>query len=244
MRCCWNITGPPGEVVLMRTATTSRMGLNSTSRTPLKAMSMKRLITALTPRSRLRRITEERHAVDGANVDASAHNVEQVGHDLEFEFQVLTQLYELQELRVTAPGQREENLVGPRNLGDAVQLGDPAHHRHTRKAGSGCAMVVHHAHDLEPILRKHVHSLDQELAFRPGADHQHPLRPDALPAKPGLELPQKVALPGHQKCADQDAVNDRQPRVVGPQVAQRDGGEYQDGREADPGVEMEQEVHH
>jgi len=94
--------------------------------------------------------------------------------------------------------------------------------------------------DVEPVLGEHVHPPDQQLAARPGADHQHPLGADASAPQPGLVLAQEIALGRHQDGGEQHGLDEGQAGIALPEVAELDRGQDQDRRQPDPAVEAEQ----
>src|ERR1700680_3093138 len=56
--------------------------------------------------------TDQGHPVDRVYIDASAHHVQEVGHDLELELLILADLDQAHQLGPIAPWQRQEYLVG------------------------------------------------------------------------------------------------------------------------------------
>src|SRR6266852_3493024 len=180
--------------------------------------------------------SDERHAVDGVDVDTGAHHVEQVRHDLELQLLVLAEFDEVQQQRPVASRQCEENLVDVQLIDQSGQVLNGSHDAHAGELRAWWVAVIRDTNHVVPVLWKHAHSLNEHLAAGTGADHQHALGADALPAQPRLVLAQQIALSCHQHDGQQDRVRNRQPGVIATEVAERDHGQDQDRGEADPAV--------
>ena len=72
---------------------------------------------------------DQGNAIDRIHVDPRAHDLQQVGDDLELQVLVLTDLDESQQLVPAAPGQGQEDLVGVHPLRKGLQVCDCTDHR-------------------------------------------------------------------------------------------------------------------
>ena len=169
---------------------------------------------------------DQRQSVDRIDRGSGTHDFEKVGDQLELSLQVVARLDQVQDLVVGRARHRNEHLVDAHLRDQLPEVTDSADDGSAGEGGTHLQPVVEHAGDVVAILRKHRHPLNQQLAARAGADHQHPFGADAATPQSRLVLPEQIALDRHQDRRDDDGVNEGEPGIFEPAI-QRHAGQRQ-----------------
>ena len=146
-----------------------------------------------------------------------------------------------QEVAITTR-HRQESLVDLQRVDEPVQVVEASNHGHAGELVAWVLLLVHDSHHVVAVLRKHVHALDEHLAARPCADHEHAVGADALPPQSRFVLAQKVPLHRQQDRAQKDRVCDRQSGEVRTQIRDRDHSKDQERGQPDARVKVQQDA--
>src|SRR6266851_5066929 len=98
----------------------------------------------------------------------------------------------------------QEHLVNLELFDQTCKIGDCTDNRYSDVELACRNFVADDTHDMEAVLRKHVHAADEHLASGARAHHENTLRPHSLPAQPRLVLAEQIALTGHQDGCQQN----------------------------------------
>src|SRR5205809_179739 len=82
-------------------------------------------------------------------------------------------------LAITA-GHGQERFIDLEIVDEAVQVVEDSHHGHAGELVARMLLLVHDSDHVVAVLRKHVHALDEHLAAKACADHQHAVSTYAL----------------------------------------------------------------